>query len=96
MPLFHEASRIYSQIEVDFMRRCYALASIVLEETNHAYSGRDLASTILLLYDSGLRDYNYIVELSALLSRKKFAGRHPQSSDAASSNASPIPVVDNT
>lgn len=94
MPLFHEASRIYSQVEVDFMRSCYTLAAIVLEESDHAYSGRDLASSILLLYDSGLREQNYIVELSARLSHKRFAERHPQNSEGANSQSRQDTIAD--
>ncbi len=96
MPLFHEASRIYSQVEVDFMRSCYTLAAILLEESEHEYSGRDLASSILLFYDSGLRDQNYIVELSARLSHKKYADRHQPNTGVANSNARQGVIADDT
>ncbi|MFD1793831.1 hypothetical protein ACFSE0_19670 [Ochrobactrum teleogrylli] len=85
MPFFNEASRIYNQIEVDFMRSCYAHAAIMLEESDRGYSARDLASLTLLLYDSGLRDHNYITELVARLANKKFMDRR-QKSMAANSN----------
>ncbi len=85
MPFFNEASRIYNQIEVDFLRSCYTHAAIMLEESDRGYSGRDLASLTLLLYDSGLRDQNYITELAARLANKKFIDRR-QKSMAANSN----------
>lgn len=76
MPFFNEASRIYDPIEVNFMRSCFSNAAIILEESDHDYSAADLASCIILLYQSGLRDHAYLSELSARLAHQRFERRH--------------------
>ncbi|GAA5658436.1 MULTISPECIES: hypothetical protein [Brucella] len=76
MPLFNEASRIYNSLEVNFMRSCFSTAAIMLEESDQDYSAADLASCIVILYQSGLRDHGYLCELSARLAHQRFVRRH--------------------
>ncbi|KAB2784593.1 hypothetical protein F9K97_16595 [Brucella anthropi] len=76
MPLFNEASRIYSSVEVNFMRSCFAQSAIILEESDRSYSATELAECIIRLYESGLRDLNYISELAARLAHSRFEIRH--------------------
>lgn len=77
MPFFNEASRIYTLEEVKFMRRCYSDVAAVLEERGLEYAAVDLSSTIIMLYESGLRDLGYITELAARLAHQKYQFRHP-------------------
>lgn len=87
MPFFNEASRIYDPIEVNFMRSCFSHAATILEESDHDYSAADLASCIILLYQSGLRDHAYLSELSARLTHQRFERRHEiEQCPAANSN----------
>ncbi|OIS92210.1 hypothetical protein [Brucella cytisi] len=87
MPFFNEASRIYTLEEVNFMRRCYSNAAATLEEDELDYAAVDLSSTILMLYESGLRDLSYITELAVRLAHQKYQFRHPNDSfPAANSN----------
>ena len=72
IPFFNEASRIYSSVEVTFMRSCFAQSAIILEESDRAYSANELAERIIRLYESGLRDLNYISELAARLAHSRF------------------------
>ncbi|WP_235917017.1 hypothetical protein [Brucella anthropi] len=76
MPLFNEASRIYNPLEVNFMRSCFSNAAIMLEESDRTYSPSELASGIIMLYESGLRDQSYICELAARLAHQKYQKRH--------------------
>lgn len=76
MPLFNEASRIYNSLEVNFMRSCFSTAAIMLEESDQNYSAAELASCIIMLYQSGLRDHGYLSELSARLAHQRFVRRH--------------------
>ncbi len=76
MPLFNEASRIYSSDEVNFMRSCFSRSAIILEESDRPYSASELAGCIIRLYESGLRDLDYISELAARLTPPRFAPRH--------------------
>ncbi|MFE0235299.1 hypothetical protein ACFW0F_15265 [Brucella anthropi] len=94
MPLFNEASRIYNPIEVNFMRSCFGNAAIMLEESDRNYSPTELASTIIMLYESGLRDQLYICELSARLAHQRYQTRHdiqtiPVANNIASAQAAP-------
>ncbi|WKT93784.1 hypothetical protein QYR01_20290 [Brucella anthropi] len=87
MPFFNEASRIYTLEEVNFMRRCYSDAATALEERELEYAAVDLSSTIVMLYESGLRDLGYITELAARLAHQKYQFRHPHDSfPAANTN----------
>ncbi|MEJ5018903.1 hypothetical protein WH297_04015 [Ochrobactrum vermis] len=87
MPFFNEASRIYTLEEVNFMRRCYSSAAATLEESELDYVAIDLSSTIVMLYESGLRDLGYITELAVRLAHQKYQFRHPHDSfPAANSN----------
>ncbi|MEJ5019361.1 hypothetical protein WH297_06355 [Ochrobactrum vermis] len=87
MPFFNEASRIYTLEEVNFMRRCYSNAAAKLEEGELDYVAVDLSSTIVMLYESGLRDLGYITELAVRLAHQKYQFRHPYDSfPAANSN----------
>ncbi|HBQ31569.1 MAG TPA: hypothetical protein DD739_02425 [Ochrobactrum anthropi] len=89
MPLFNEASRIYNPLEVNFMRSCFGNAAIMLEESDRNYSPSELASTIIMLYESGLRDQSYICELASRLAHQKYSRRHHnQSLPAANNNGS--------
>lgn len=92
MPLFNEASRIYSPSEVAFMRSCFGHAAIMLEESDQGYSRSELASCIILLYESGLRDHGYLCELSARLAHQRYQRRHdiklhPEASNNGSARA---------
>ncbi|OAE39740.1 hypothetical protein [Brucella intermedia] len=87
MPFFSEASRIYNPIEVNFMRSCFSNAAIMLEESDQDYSAADLASCIIMLYHSGLRDHAYLSELSARLAHQRYERRHKiEQCPAANSN----------
>ncbi|WP_043063041.1 hypothetical protein [Brucella anthropi] len=86
MPLFNEASRIYTLEEVNFMRRCYSNAAATLEESELDYAAVDLSSTIILLYQSGLRDLGYITELAVRLAHQKYQFRHPNVSFPATNS----------
>ncbi len=87
MPFCSEASRIYNPIEVNFMRSCFSHAAITLEESDQDYSAADLASCIIMLYHSGLRDHAYLSELSARLAHQRFERRHEiEQCPAANSN----------
>ncbi|PWU70681.1 MULTISPECIES: hypothetical protein [Brucella/Ochrobactrum group] len=87
MPFFNEASRIYTLEEVNFMRRIYSDAATKLEERELDYAAIDLSSTIIMLYESGLRDLGYITELAVRLAHQKFQFRHPYDNfPAANSN----------
>jgi hypothetical protein len=72
MPLFNEASRIYNPSEVSFMRSCFGNAAILLEESDRGYSASELASCIMMLYESGLRDHGHLCELSASLAHQRY------------------------
>ncbi len=72
MPLFNEASRIYTPSEINVMRDCFSQAAILLEESNRDYSKAELAASIIKLYESGLKDPAYIAQLSARLAHSKF------------------------
>lgn len=89
MPLFNEASRIYNPIEVNFMRSCFSQAAIMLEESDQDYSAADLASCIIMLYQSGLRDHAYLSELSARLAHQRFERRHAIEQCPAANNNGP-------
>ncbi|PWL16635.1 hypothetical protein DKP76_16425 [Falsochrobactrum shanghaiense] len=78
MPLFNEASRIYSPNEVNFLRSCFSQSAIILEESDRSYSAEELAGCIIRLYESGLRDLNSIAELAARLAHSKFTARHDE------------------
>lgn len=83
MPLFNEASRIYKPEEVNFMRSCFSNAAIILEESDREYAATDLSSTIIMLYQNGLRDLTYIAELASRLAHKRYMERHPNTPVAA-------------
>ncbi|MBA8840865.1 hypothetical protein [Ochrobactrum sp. RH2CCR150] len=72
MPLFNEASRIYGPEEVELMRRCFAQANEKLEQAESKFSASNLASSIVRLYQSGLRDETYIVDLAAGIASARF------------------------
>ncbi|KAB2703090.1 hypothetical protein D7I41_12735 [Ochrobactrum sp. MH181795] len=96
MPLFNEASRIYNPLEVNFMRSCFSNAAIMLEESDRDYSPSELASSIIMLYESGLRDQLYICELAARLAHQRYQTRHDiQRIPAANNNGSAqaVPTV---
>ncbi|OIS94306.1 hypothetical protein [Brucella cytisi] len=80
MPLFNEASRIYNPSEIRFMRSCFGNAAILLEESDRDYSASDLASCIMMLYENGLRDREYLCELSARIAHQRYQSRHDVSS----------------
>ena len=77
MPLFNEASHIYRPDEVDFMRRCFSHAAIILEESDHSYAETELSASIVLLYQGGLRDLHYIAELASRLAHRRRDGERP-------------------
>lgn len=86
MPLFNEASRIYKPEEVNFMRSCFSRAADLLEECDREYSATDLSTAIIKLYQSGLRNLNYISDLSSRLAHKRYCDRHSNMSAASNSN----------
>ena len=89
MPLFNEASRIYNPLEVNFMRSCFSNAAIMLEESDQDYVAADLASYIIMLYQSGLRDQSYICEIAARLAHQRFERRHAIEPCPAANNNGP-------
>ena len=89
MPLFNEASRIYKPEEVTFMRNCFSHAAIILEESDREYAAADLSSAIIMLYQNGLRDLNYIAELASRLAHKRHQDRHAEAPIAANLNILP-------
>lgn len=89
MPLFNEASRIYKPEEVNFMRSCFSNAAIILEESDREYAATDLSSAIVMLYQNGLRDLNYIAGLASGLAHKRYMERHPDAPVAANVNVLP-------
>ena len=86
MPFFNEASRIYTPIEVDFLRSCFTNAAVMLEESDRNYSASELASCVMMLYEHGLRDRTYLSELAARLAHQKFNVRHDMTAMHANSN----------
>ncbi|WP_449415154.1 hypothetical protein [Ochrobactrum teleogrylli] len=90
MPFFSEGSRIYTIEDVNFMRRIYSDAVVLLDESEREYVGIDLSGTIIMLYESGLRDLGYMSELAAKLTHQKYQFRHPEDHfPAANSNMEP-------
>ncbi|KAB2682925.1 MULTISPECIES: hypothetical protein [Brucella/Ochrobactrum group] len=89
MPLFNEASRIYKPEEVTFMRSCFSHAAIILEESDREYAAADLSTAIIMLYQNGLRDLNYIAELASRLAHKRYRDRHAEAPTAANLNILP-------
>ncbi len=87
VPLFNEASRIYAPDEIDFLRRCVALASEKLDSTQLQESL--LAERVLRLYESGLRDAATISDLASRLTSKG-----SQTSDASAANCNGAPAAD--
>ena len=75
MPLFSEAHRIYHPDEINFMGSCYSKALINLEERARGYCASELASCIILLYESGLRNAAYVSELAASLAHQRYEKR---------------------
>lgn len=67
MPLFNEASRIFGPDNITLLRRYVSQAADLLEESGSSYSSTYLCSSIVSLYDSIVRDANYIAELGAQL-----------------------------
>ncbi len=76
MPLFNGASRIYHPLEVNFMCSCFNHAAVMLEESDQDYSSADLASCIIMLYQSGMRDQSHICLLAARLTHQRRMRRH--------------------
>lgn len=93
MPLFNEASRIYNPLEVNFMRSCFSNAAIMLEESDRNYSPSELASGIIMLYESGLRDQSYICELAARLAHQRYQMRHDIHTIPAANNDGSAPAA---
>lgn len=75
MPFFNEAGRIYMPAEVDFLRSCFTNAAVLLEQSDRNYSGSELASCILMLYEHGLRDMSRLSELAARLAHQRYTIR---------------------
>lgn len=101
MPLFNEAHRIYHPDEINFLRSCYLKAATNLEEQGRDYCASELASCIMMLYESGLRNAAYVSELAARLAYQRYKKRHLDGPyRAANSNLSPslgyeAPLPDN-
>jgi len=68
MPLFNQVSQVYAPKELDIMRQCFSRAAIMLEESGRNYEESELATTVLRLYDRGMRDVDGLSELAARLS----------------------------
>jgi len=86
MPFFNEASRIYTPVEVDFLRSCFTNAAVLLEESDRDYSASELSSCVMRLYEHGLRDCNHLCELAARLAHQKYAVRNHMPALEANSN----------
>jgi len=68
LPLFNEASRIYTPEEIEFLRECVAQASGRLTDRKH--DSPILAQRVLKFYESGLRDAEQIVDLTVRMQDK--------------------------
>ncbi|MDH7787627.1 hypothetical protein QBD01_003654 [Ochrobactrum sp. 19YEA23] len=86
MPFFNEASRIFMPDEVNFLRSCFNNSAIILEESDRNYSAQELASCIIMLFQSGLRDQSQLCELASRLAHQRFIVRHDISAIPANSN----------
>ena len=86
MPFFNEASRIYMPDEVNFLRSCFNNSAIILEESDRNYSAQELSTSIIMLYEHGLRDQTYLCELAVRLAHQKYAMRHGMDSSHDNSN----------
>jgi len=71
MPLFNEAHRIYHPDEINFLRSCYSKAAMNLENQGRDYCASELASCIMMLYESGLRNAAYVSEMAARLAYQR-------------------------
>lgn len=90
MPLFNEAHRIYHPDEINFMCSCYSKAATGLEEQGRDYCASELASCIIMLYESGLRNAAYVSEMAARLAYQRSRKRRLDGPyRAANSNISP-------
>jgi hypothetical protein len=87
LPYFNEASRIYTSAEVTFLRSCFSEAAIIIEESDHNYSAQELATSVIMLYEHGLRNKAYLCELAARLAHQKFNVRHSMDVKSAELNA---------
>lgn len=87
MPLFNEASRIYTPEEIDFLRECVAQASNKLADNND--DSAVLAQRVLRFYESGLRDVEQIANLTV-----RMHNRVTQSSAEYAANSNPIGDVE--
>jgi len=74
MPLFNQSSKVYAPDELEAMRSCFSVASIMLEESGRDYDEAHLAETIVKLYDGGLRDMEKWAELAARIAEKHADG----------------------
>lgn len=83
MPLFNQSSKVYAPEELEAMRRCFSIASIILNESGRDYDETHLAETIIKLYDGGLRDTEQWAELAARVAEKHVSGFLNASKDGA-------------
>ena len=83
MPFFNEASRIYTPVEVDFLRSCFTNAAITLEESDRDYSAQELASCIIMLFE---REPSRLCELAARLAHQRYTVRQDLRALQANSN----------
>ncbi|QWK81387.1 hypothetical protein [Ochrobactrum sp. BTU1] len=87
MPLFNEASRIYTPEEIEFLRECVTQASNKLSD--NGYASPLLAQRVLKFYESGLRDAEQIVDLTV-----RMHDRVKQSLEQYAANFDPSADVD--
>lgn len=87
MPLFNEASRIYTPEEIEFLRECVAQASSKLTDNGH--NSPILAQRVLKFYESGLRDAGQIIDLTVRMHDKV-----KQSLDQYAANFDPAAGLD--
>lgn len=86
MQLFNPSRRIYKPDEVNFLRSCFSEAVNILDTNGQKYATVELSAAIVKLYEGGLRDLNYIAELSSLLANKQYYDRCDDFLTAANSN----------
>ena len=87
MPYFNRTSHIYSPDEVNILRSCLERSASLLKATHTHYDEDELATTVIRLYDSGLRDLDHLVELAAqMVTSRKISSKSDEYGTPANLN----------